>query len=322
MTITVGSLYAGVGGIDIAFQQTGCVISWANEIDSHACTTYRQNLNHKIIAGDIRNITDNELAPVDILCAGIPCQPFSVAGNRQGFSDIRGTEFFELVRLIKGMSVKPPVVFLENVKGFRTHDKGNTFATIKTTLEDLGYHVFDEIIDTCVYTMIPQHRERTFVIAFLDKVHRQKFENQHRYYSYEERIWPITHCLETAPVPEKYYYREDKYNYSALASDVTSADIVYQWRRKYVRANKSGVCPTLPANMGTGGHNVTIIRVEDGIRKLTPRECFNFQGFPVDYVLPAIADSHLYKQAGNSVNIPVIRKLAEFIINSAHPRQR
>ena len=310
----VGSLYAGVGGIDLAFKHAGYTLGWANEIDSNACKTYRYNLND-LIEGDIRDIGDDELEPVDILCAGFPCQPFSIAGNRQGFSDIRGTEFFEVVRLIKGMNPKPQVVFLENVKGFRTHDNGNTFTTVKTTLEDLGYHVFDTILDTCVYTAIPQHRERTFIIGFSNEKHKRDFEG---YYMEQatELTWPISYCLEVNKVPEKYYYREDKYNYPELVEAVISTDTVYQWRRRYVRENQSNMCPTLTANMGTGGHNVPLVKVADGIRKLTPQECFNFQGFPIDYTLPDIADSHLYKQAGNSVSIPVIRKLATAIIKT------
>jgi DNA (cytosine-5)-methyltransferase 1 len=118
--------------------------------------------------------------------------------------------------------------------------------------------------------------------------------------------------FETEKVDEKFYYRENKYMYDALVSSINSTDTVYQWRRHYVRENKSNVCPTLTANMGTGGHNVPLIKDDFGFRKLTPRECFNLQGFPRNYVLPTtIAMSQLYKQAGNSVTVAMISKIAE-----------
>ena len=117
--------------------------------------------------------------------------------------------------------------------------------------------------------------------------------------------------LEKEPVDEKYYYRKDKYNYKELKKNMLSDDRIYQWRRKYVRENKSGVCPTLTANMGTGGHNVPLIKTKNGIRKLTPRECFNLQGFPKTFVLPEdMPNSQLYKQAGNSVTVALVKKLA------------
>ena len=115
-------------------------------------------------------------------------------------------------------------------------------------------------------------------------------------------------------VEDKYYYGEDKYMYPMLKETMRRDDTIYQFRRQYVRENKSNVCPTLTANMGTGGHNVPLIKTPYGFRKLTPRECFRFQGFDDNYILPEIAISHLYKQAGNSVSVPVISRLAEHIL--------
>ena len=121
--------------------------------------------------------------------------------------------------------------------------------------------------------------------------------------------------LEKNVVDDKFYYTKEKNDfYDILERDMTKEDTIYQWRRKYIRENKSNVCPTLTANMGTGGHNVPLIKTKERIRKLTPRECFNFQGFPESYKLPNIANSHLYKQAGNSVSVPVIKKIAESIL--------
>ena len=125
---------------------------------------------------------------------------------------------------------------------------------------------------------------------------------------------PVRAFFEEKPVSENFYYREDKYMYKELVQTMTSDDTLYQWRRQYVRENKSNRCPTLTANMGTGGHNVPLIRTNDGFRKLTPRECFNFQGFPKSFKLPKdLAISHLYKQSGNSVSVPLIALLAKAI---------
>jgi len=158
------------------------------------------------------------------------------------------------------------------------------------------------------YGNLPQNRERIYIVGFLNQKHFDKF-------SFPEKI-PLTKaihdCLEDHDVDDRYYYN-GKPLYEELKNEVKKRDTVYQWRRKYVRENKNNVCPTLTANMGMGGHNVPLVLNGKGIRKLTPRECANFQGFPKDYKLPKIADSHLYKQFGNSVSIPVIEKVANQI---------
>jgi DNA (cytosine-5)-methyltransferase 1 len=124
---------------------------------------------------------------------------------------------------------------------------------------------------------------------------------------------PISSCLETA-IPEKYYYTDKSSTWALIKSGVTKKDTIYQYRRVYVRENKSNECPTLTANMGGGGHNVPLILDNKGIRKLTPRECFNFQGFPQTYKLPPLADSNLYKLAGNAVSVPVVKLIAERLV--------
>ena len=333
---TVGSLFSGVGGIDLGFQQAGFEIVWANEIDQDSCRTYRANFSHTLFEGGIEDLKGNELEPVDVLCAGFPCQAFSVAGYRKGFEDERGNMFFEIVRLINEFETKPKVLFLENVKNFRTHDKGNTFKTVVDHLERLGYSVFDMVLNTCDYTSIPQNRERTFIICFRsdgpkwegNKIVTTSWEwrGEDRFETMSHRFSelipfkksrsnrPIRAFLEKKPVAENFYYREDKDMYIELDKAMTSHDTLYQWRRHYVRENKNNRCPTLTANMGTGGHNVPLIRTDDGLRKLTPRECFNFQGFPQSFKLPKdLANSHLYKQSGNSVSVPLIQLLAKRI---------
>jgi len=319
----VGGLFSGVGGIELGFQESGFEIAWANEIDKHSCQTYRENFSHTLHEGDIKLLNGKDLQPVDVLCGGFPCQAFSIAGYRKGFEDDRGNIFFEIIRLVNELETMPKVLFLENVKNFKTHDKGNTFKTVLQIINDLGYSVFHDVLNTCDYTSIPQNRERTFLICFRDE-YNWEFSSDENSMSYRfsalfppkkiSRNRPVSAFLEKKPVTENFYYREDKYMYKELVQTMTSDDTLYQWRRQYVRENKNNRCPTLTANMGTGGHNVPLIRTDEGIRKLTPRECFNFQGFPKSFKLPKdLANSHLYKQSGNSVSVPLIKLLAERI---------
>ena len=304
------SFFAGVGGIDMGFERSGFEIVYANEYDTSACVTY--NLNHSIAVDcrDICTVNADELPDFDILLAGFPCQPFSIAGYRQGFEDKkdRGNLFFELIRIIK--TKKPIAVFLENVKNLVTHDNGNTMKVIVSSLESLGYHIHYKVMNTSEYGNIPQNRERIYIVAFLSKVVYNNYE-------FPETI-PLTKTIcdiiNDEKVADKYYYDSQFNHYDALASGVTKTTTVYQWRRKYVRENKNNLCPTLTANMGTGGHNVPIVLTSAGIRKLTPQECFLFQGFPKTFVLPeTLSDYKLWKQAGNSVSVPVVERIAKNI---------
>lgn len=300
-------LFAGIGGIRIGFQKVfkkKFEVVFSSEIDKNAQKTYFKNYND-LPYGDITKINEKEIPSHDILLAGFPCQAFSIAGYRKGFEDTRGTLFFDVARIIKYH--KPKVVFLENVKGFVGHDKGNTFKIVKQTLVDLGYKVYAEVLNTKDYG-IPQNRERIYIVAFLNNTIEFSFPKK------EELELQIHDFLEKN-VENQFYYN-NKPLYEKIKNDVINKDTVYQWRRQYVRENKNKVCPTLTANMGTGGHNVPIIRDNQGIRKLTPKECVNFQGFDVDFEFPSdLALSHRYKQAGNSVTVKVIEKIAQEIKN-------
>ena len=305
---TVGSLYAGVGGICLGFQRAGAKLLWANEFDRFACITYRDNFSHKLYEGDVYNIDYNDLEYVDILCAGFPCQPFSIAGCQLGFDDDRGNHFFKVADIIE--HIKPKVVFLENVKHLYTHDNGNTYRVICDRLSKLGYTIDSMVLNSKDYGNVPQNRERIYIVCFNSQEDRKNF----CFPDAIDRTVEIDDILDSV-VNEKYYY-ENKPLYDQLKSEVVKRNTVYQWRRRYVRENMNGVSPTLTANMGTGGHNVPIVKTDNGIRKLTPRECFRLQGFPDSYVLPEIADSHLYKQAGNSVTVTVIERIAKNIISA------
>ena len=170
---TVGELFAGIGGIGLGFKQAGCKVLWANEIDKNACETYRANFPEvQLLEGDIANINPAELPPVDILTAGFPCQPFSIAGRQKGFEDCRGNAFFEIVRFIKVL--KPSIVFLENVKNLTSHDKGRTFDIIRASLCDLGYKVSFKILNSKDFG-VPQNRERLYMVCFRGDLDSEKF---------------------------------------------------------------------------------------------------------------------------------------------------
>ncbi len=323
MAFKVGGLFSGVGGIELGFQKAGFDIAWANEFDREACISYRKNSKHLLIEKDVYELKGNDLAPVDVLVAGFPCQAFSLAGKRKGFDDERGNLFFEIMRLVNELEEKPKVIFLENVKNLKSHDNGNTFSRIANIIqEENGYSFFFNVMNTSEYTKVPQNRERTFIIAFRDEAHWRSNPSGTMSAKFKKlfppeknpKIDPIQKYFENGDIDESFYYRQDKYNFKELKESMKSKDTIYQWRRVYVRENKKNLCPTLTANMGTGGHNVPLILTDEGIRKLTPRECFNFQGFPKSFKLDdKLSNSALYKQAGNSVSIPLITLLAKSI---------
>lgn len=308
----VGSLYAGVGGICLGFKLAGFDISWANEFDKNACITYRNNFDHNLIEGDIMEINISKLEKVDILAGGFPCQPFSVAGYRKGFEDSRGNHFFRMLDFVDEM--RPKVLFFENVKNLVGHDKGNTFKIIKKEIELRNYSFHSKVLNTKDYGNIPHNRERIFIIGFDKNIYSDP-ESLFCFPEKEKLTRNVNDIFLKEKVDDKFYYHEDKYMFETLKNSMHNSDTVYQFRRHYVRENKSNVCPTLTANMGTGGHNVPLIKTEFGLRKLTPRECFRFQGFPDSFKLPAISNSHLYKQTGNSVSVSVIQKIAENVMN-------
>jgi DNA (cytosine-5)-methyltransferase 1 len=301
-------LFAGVGGIRMGFEKAGFETVFANDFDATCKATYDLNFSEpKLTVEDINKVNLNSIPEFDILLGGFPCQPFSIAGYRQGFKDEkdRGNLFFRIADIIAAR--KPSAIMLENVKNLKGHDKGNTFKVIKETLEKLGYYIKSEVLNSMKHGNVPQNRERIFIIGFLDKNKAEAFQ-------FPEEI-PLTKSFKefTAHEADQKYYYNDKPLYEKIKSDMNSKDTVYQWRRKYVRANKKGVCPTLTANMGRGGHNVPIIKNGKGIRKLTPRECFLLQGFPSSFKLPEdkVSTSNLYHQAGNSVTVPVIERVAQ-----------
>ena len=307
-------LFAGIGGFRIAMQDCGGECVYSSEWDENAKQTYYHNFG-EVPFGDITKESNKKLIPdsFDVLCAGFPCQAFSIAGYRKGFEDTRGTLFFDVAEIIRRK--RPKAVYLENVKNLYTHDDGKTFTVIKGTLEELGYVVYHKVMNAMDYANVPQNRERIFIVCF-----DPKQVPNHTDFSFPEKeklTRTVKDCIDTKVAEQKFFYTEKFGHYEDLVRDMTSTDTVYQWRRQYVRENKSNVCPTLTANMGTGGHNVPLILTRKGIRKLTPKECINFQGYPEKYSFPStIADSAKYKQAGNSVVVPLIRKVCKNIVTT------
>lgn len=312
----MAGLFAGIGGIDYGFEFAGIQPVWANEIDKYCAVTFTANHKDiKLIVDDICNIKGKNIPKVDILAGGFPCQPFSIAGYRKGFEDDRGNMFFQIMRLVDEMADnknKPRVIFLENVKNLKTHDKGHTFDVIKEKLEEHGYYVKAKVLNTCEYGNLPQNRERIFIVGFLNKK------------DYENFKWPnkiaLTKTIDKvvdwdAEVDKKYLYGSEKKCYELLKENITEKNTIYQYRRVYIRTNKGGVCPTLTANMGMGGHNVPlIINNQNKIRKLLPIECLKLQGFPDDFIIPSeLCDSRVYKQAGNAVSVNVVKRVASNI---------
>jgi DNA (cytosine-5)-methyltransferase 1 len=284
---------------------------FANDFEPKCKETYDLNFkDSKLVVEDIRKIGIDDLPAFDFLLGGFPCQAFSIAGYRQGFNDKkdRGNLFFDIARILEHR--KPEGFLLENVKNLKSHDGGNTFRIIEQTLKDLGYYVKAKVLNSMEYGNIPQNRERIYIVGFRNKSYYDAFE----FPKTINLTKKITDVLEKN-VPEKYYY-DGKPLYEKLRKSIKEEGRVYQWRRKYVRENKKGVCPTLTANMGTGGHNVPIIKDKKGIRKLTPLECARIQGFPDNFKLPIIADSALYKQIGNSVSVPVVEAVANQMMSA------
>lgn len=304
-------LFAGTGAFSYAFHLTNKFETvFANDLLESSESIFNLNNSIKLTRQDLITIKENELLNFDILTGGFPCQPFSIAGSQKGFDDERSNVFWKILSIIKLHN--PSIVILENVKNLQTHDGGKTFKIIIENLTNCGYHVKYNIINTCKVTHIPQNRERIYIVCFKDKDLCDKFNMN---FDNKKNI-NITDLLDI-DVKDKYYYTDKSSIYNELKQNITSHiknNTIYQYRRYYVRENKNNVCPTLTANMGGGGHNVPIILDDKGIRKITPRECFNLQGFPSDYKLPSMSMSKLYSLAGNAVSVPVVKLIANKIM--------
>ncbi len=319
-------LFAGIGGIRLGFENAfkeNSETVFVSEWDSYAQKTYLANfLEPKTIAGDITKINEKEIPPFDICLAGFPCQAFSMAGQRKGFDDnykgiCRGTLFLDVARICEYH--KPKVIFCENVKGLVIHDKGRTFKIIKSTFEQLGYNVFSQILNSKDFG-VPQNRERIYIVAFRKDLGIETFF----FPSASDSSKKIRDIIEENPVSAKYYLSTTYiqtlirhkakhaalghgFGYEIRSLDGTAGAIVCggMGRERNLIIDKRQKDLT-PVTHIKGTVNT------DGIRKMTPREWARLQGFPDSFKL-ILADTHLYKQFGNSVTVPVIQSIAQKI---------
>lgn len=303
---SVCSLFSGIGGIDLGFIQAGFDIVWANEMDAAACRTYRHNFpNTNLIEGDIKRIATSDIPDCDVLTAGFPCQPFSIAGLQKGFKDRDGNLFFEITRIIDAK--RPKVVFLENVPNLMEHDDGKTFLVIFNGLAQFGYTVYYRVLASNDYGNLPQIRKRIYIVAIREDI-------SNRLYQYPE---PMELTLKSSDIINRsvkqhdiYYYTEGKM-YDRLVAHMKDRKAIYRITDTEVRWTKNQMCPTLTANMGTHKDRVHVVWDDYGIRKITLREGLNFQGFPKEFYFPnTITIDDAYKQIGNTVSVPVIARLA------------
>ena len=323
-SFTFIDLFAGIGGFRLAMQANGGECVFSSEWDGAAKQTYYENYG-EVPFGDITKPETKAMIPehFDVLCAGFPCQAFSIAGYRKGFDDVRGTLFFDVADVLE--KHHPKAFYLENVKNLKTHDDGRTFAKIMDVLKNrLGYVVDSNVMNPCEYANVPQNRERIFIVGFDPNqisIPQANFVNGELKFDFpiKTKLTRTIHdIIDDSITDSKLFYKEGHLYYDRMKDVITNPDTVYQWRRVYIRENKNGVCPTLTANMGEGGHNVPIVRTSKGIRKFTPEECLGFQGFPVTrgfHYPQTIAQSKKYKQAGNSVTEPLIEKVAKNLID-------
>jgi DNA (cytosine-5)-methyltransferase 1 len=260
------------------------------------------------VEADIRKVDPSTIPDFDVLVAGFPCQPFSIMGFKKGFKDPRGNLFFEIARIAEAKL--PKVIFLENVANLLEHDEGKSFLTVYNALAPLGYTFKYQVMDAMEYGNIPQQRTRIFIVAFLDYDQCTRF-------SFPEPI-PLTVSMNdildrSVPHDKSYYYDEASVYWNDLKRTVTDKKALYKIYDSGVSRKRHYFCPALTANMGTYPDRVPIVLDDYGIRKITPYECLALQGYPKDFTFPNIPMNSAYKQCGNSVVVPVIRRIAEKI---------
>lgn len=313
-------LFAGIGGFRLAMQNLGGKCVFTSEWDKEAKRTYKANFGETPFGDITKESTKKYIPDFDVLCAGFPCQAFSIAGKRGGFEDTRGTLFFDVAEIIKRK--QPKAIFLENVKGLRNHNGGKTLATILNVLRnDLGYFVPEPQIINAKDFGVPQNRERIYIVGFRSDLGIENFE----YPKPLEKKVTFADVKEAEVVPTKYYlskrYVETLQNHKArheskgngfgfaiIPDDgISNAIVVGGMGRERNLLIDNRITDYTPTTHIKGDVN------RDGIRKMTPREWARLQGFPDNYLIP-VADASAYKQFGNSVAVPAIQATAQKII--------
>ena len=315
--VTFIDLFAGIGGFHLALNSFGANCLFSSEWDKYAQQTYKQNFTLSP-SGDITKIASEDIPKHDFLCAGFPCQPFSVSGNQQGFEDTRGTLFYDIIRLVTHH--QPKVLILENVKNLKNHDNGKTLKTIINELKKANYSVFYKILNTSMFGL-PQNRERIFFVCFHNSLSIKKFSfpdplleqtalsdilEQNPDAKIVERDDIV--ITKTIPHEKDIFGNTVKYNRPIQVGIVNKGG---QGERIY---HPSGHSITLSANGGGVGAKTGLYLINEQIRKLSIRECARLQGFPDSYQFPC-SKSQSYKQLGNSVSVNVLQIIIKEIID-------
>jgi DNA (cytosine-5)-methyltransferase 1 len=316
--ITCGGLFAGIGGFCIGFEGAGFKTLWGTDLSKDSATAYKANIkNTEYLVADIKELRANlDLSPVDVLHAGFPCQSFSAAGKRLGFEDPRGKLFFEIIRLLNewGQS-KPKILVLENSPHLKDGEGGLWFRTIQTEIQRCGYWFGTSnslILDTRENAGLPQRRKRLFMIAvnqdFFD------FNPFNLKNILPKKTISLQEIIKFNEQNDYYYLHGDNRYAHMIQKQLNEAEPyqLYQLRKYLVRVPEAGVCPTLTANMGRGGHNVPFILDGKRLRKLTERECLDLQGFPRHFKFPeGLTSAKKYEMIGNSVSPLISEVIAE-----------
>lgn len=314
-TFSFIDLFAGIGGFRLALEDLGGTCAFTSEWDANSQDTYLKNFG-ELPHGDITKIKEKEIPEHDILCAGFPCQAFSISGKRLGFKDVRGTLFFDVARIAKHH--KPDVLFLENVKNFARHENGETLKAILNVLDDIGYKVFHQILKSSDYGL-PQARERIYFVAFRKDLGIEDFEFPKP--TSDAKV--IKDILEKEAPKECFINRPDIKIYGKNKEvvdprrplQIGTINSGGQGERIY-SINGSGI--TLSAFGGGAASKTGAYFVDGKVRKLTPRECARLQGFPEHFVLPENRNV-AYKQFGDSVSVPVLKAIFAEVIKK-HPK--
>jgi DNA (cytosine-5)-methyltransferase 1 len=293
-------LFAGVGGIRIPFEELGGDCVFSSEWDKFSQQTYEANFG-EIPHGDITEIDAKDIPKHDLLVGGFPCQAFSQAGLKKGFKDTRGTMFFEIARILDHH--KPKAILLENVKGLRGHDKGNTFKTIISILNELGYQTLESTVLNAKHFGLPQNRERIFIVGYKKHVNFQFPQPP----MIDTRLGDIL----DKKIPDKYTIsdrlwegaqrRKEKYKEKGYGFGYS----LFNKESKYTS--------TISARYYKDGAEIWVDQGKKNPRKLTPNEARKLQGFPEGFIIP-VSDGQAYKQFGNAVPVPVIRAIAERMV--------